>query len=332
MEGLVVSDAMRLKFLQCLVAVVEAGSASGAAQALGVGQPSVTRQLQALERIVGEPLFERAKRPWRLTPAGERTLRVARATLRTVDSVSAGFETLVHGPASDALQIGLAQTASMLLGFPLARAALRHHDVDQQVEFQSADSQALLEHLLDGVLDLAWVDASVLGRYPGLGVGPMYSFPIQIWVRTGHLLLDGRAPIALKEMFQFPMVAPYPPSDADTILRQVLPDGAGVTDSLTLISEDVPALARLTAETDAVLITIAPLVAEWVRAGALHTVPLDYPLAFASRIQLAVTPHRALSAAVLGWVQACVHDTLLAAGASTLIDDGADRLVVGGLD
>jgi DNA-binding transcriptional LysR family regulator len=287
---------MRIKLLQCLVAVAEDGSASGAAQALGISQPAVTRQLQTLERIVGEPLFERANRPWRLTPAGERTVRVARATLRTVESVTTGFETMSRGPVSGALQIGLAQTAGMLLGVPLLRAALRHHDVDQQVEFQHADSRVLLEHLLDGALDLAWVDDSVLARSPGLGVRPI------------------------------PMVAPCPPADAESILGQALPDGAAVTDSLTLISEDVLALAQLASETDAVLITVPPLVAPWVRAGILHPVPLDHALAFASRVRLAVSPHRALPAAVLGWVRSSADEALVAAGARVLPAGGQDSL------
>lgn len=324
---------MRITLLRCLVAVAESGSASGAAAALGVSQPTVTRQLQILESLVGEPLFERTKRPWVLTAAGERTVRMARATIRTVDAVGSGLETVLRGPARDVLHVGLAQTAGMLLGVPLARSALRNRAPDRQVEFRHADSKVLIGEVLDGVLDLALVDSSELTRHPELGVGPTYSFAIQVWVRAGHPLVVGpEESISLSAVFSYPMVAPYPPADADVVLRQVLPHGAGVTDSLAVISEDVPALARLAIESDCVLITAEPLVAEWVRTGALQAVRLDTPFSFSSRIRLAVSPVRDVPASVLGWVRTCVDEALVELGAVVSDVDGAGRLLLGEMD
>ena len=56
--------------VEMFVAVVEAGSLSGAAQRLSRSQPTVSRQLAALEARLGARLLERTTRKIRLTAAG----------------------------------------------------------------------------------------------------------------------------------------------------------------------------------------------------------------------------------------------------------------------
>jgi molybdenum-dependent DNA-binding transcriptional regulator ModE len=53
-----------------LLAVAEEGSLSAAANALGVTQPTMTRQIAALEDALGVTLFERTGRSVSLTQAG----------------------------------------------------------------------------------------------------------------------------------------------------------------------------------------------------------------------------------------------------------------------
>ncbi|MDZ4123041.1 MAG: LysR family transcriptional regulator, partial [Hydrogenophaga sp.] len=50
------------RLLQLLVAVVEAGSITGAAQSLGVTQSAVSHQLDKLRRITGDALFVKSGR------------------------------------------------------------------------------------------------------------------------------------------------------------------------------------------------------------------------------------------------------------------------------
>lgn len=78
-----------------------------AASRLGISQPSLTRQIQVLEKIVGAPLLERTQRAVSLTPAGmafaerarvtlqhhERSLETARnVSTRPSESLAIGFE------------------------------------------------------------------------------------------------------------------------------------------------------------------------------------------------------------------------------------------------
>ena len=86
--------------LQLFLAVVDAGSLSGAARVLRVTQPTVSRRLAALEAEVGEPLFARAVDGTSLTSFGERMLDPARRmadAAREVDLVASGADALPRG-------------------------------------------------------------------------------------------------------------------------------------------------------------------------------------------------------------------------------------------
>ncbi|MER8183883.1 LysR family transcriptional regulator [Kitasatospora sp. NPDC094015] len=87
-----------LRQLEYLVAVVDTGSFTRAAERLHVTQPALSHQIRALERSVGGPLLERLPRAVRLTPTGRATLPHARAALadaerlRTAAARAAGLE------------------------------------------------------------------------------------------------------------------------------------------------------------------------------------------------------------------------------------------------
>ncbi|MEU6346526.1 LysR family transcriptional regulator [Streptomyces sp. NPDC046977] len=70
-----------LRQLEYLVAIVDEGSFTRAAESLNVTQPGLSQQFLALEREVGGPLLERLPRGVRLTLAGRSMLPHARAAL-----------------------------------------------------------------------------------------------------------------------------------------------------------------------------------------------------------------------------------------------------------
>jgi DNA-binding transcriptional LysR family regulator len=78
------------------LAVMDAGSLSGAARALGIAQPTVGRQIEALEGALGgEPLFTRS-------PGGLRPTRAARALAPHAQAMAAAAETLMRTAHGDA--------------------------------------------------------------------------------------------------------------------------------------------------------------------------------------------------------------------------------------
>ena len=78
------------------LAVMEAGSLSGAARTLGITQPTVGRQIAALEaQLGGEPLFTRS-------PGGLNPTRAARALAPHAQAMAAAAATLTRTAAGDA--------------------------------------------------------------------------------------------------------------------------------------------------------------------------------------------------------------------------------------
>lgn len=64
--------------VRAFLAVVDAGSLSGATRLLATSQPTLSRQIAELERSIGVSLFERIARGLRLTAAGEALVPAAR--------------------------------------------------------------------------------------------------------------------------------------------------------------------------------------------------------------------------------------------------------------
>src|SRR3954453_13227698 len=63
-----------LTAIEAFVRVARLGSLKAAAEALSLSSPALTRRIQALERFVGHPLFERRHQGVSLNPDGERLL------------------------------------------------------------------------------------------------------------------------------------------------------------------------------------------------------------------------------------------------------------------
>ncbi|MBX6391321.1 MAG: LysR family transcriptional regulator, partial [Frankia sp.] len=77
--------------LRVLVEVARQGSFSGAAEALSMTQPAVSRQVAGLERRTGAALFVRRSRGVSLTAAGELAVGQAREVLARLDALEASL-------------------------------------------------------------------------------------------------------------------------------------------------------------------------------------------------------------------------------------------------
>src|SRR5262245_11569011 len=78
---------MEMHQLRYFVAVARTGSFSRAAEHCHVSQPSLSQQIQKLERSVGQRLFDRLGRRAALTDAGRLLLDRAQGILESVDDV-----------------------------------------------------------------------------------------------------------------------------------------------------------------------------------------------------------------------------------------------------
>lgn len=79
----------RIELMQTLVRIVEAGSLSAAAAQLNTTQPTVSRRLQTLERMLGAKLLQRSTHAMQLTEEGQRCFAHAKELLQNWDAFEA---------------------------------------------------------------------------------------------------------------------------------------------------------------------------------------------------------------------------------------------------
>lgn len=108
------SDDLDWNRLRVFLAAAEHGSLSGAARALGLTQPTVGRQVDALERALGLTLIERVGRGIELTPAGKEVRAEAQHMKASADRLgliaearSATLEGTVRVTASEVVAVYL---------------------------------------------------------------------------------------------------------------------------------------------------------------------------------------------------------------------------------
>ena len=78
---------LELRHLRCLVAIVDAGTFTDAAIELGISQAAVSRNLIALEQVLGVRLLHRTSRTVTPTTAGVHALAQARQVLAAADNL-----------------------------------------------------------------------------------------------------------------------------------------------------------------------------------------------------------------------------------------------------
>ncbi|WP_329497439.1 LysR family transcriptional regulator [Kitasatospora herbaricolor] len=105
--------------LRTFCAVVRSGSFTAAARRLGYSQSSVTARMRALERQIGEPVFERLPAGVRLTPAGATLRGYAQQLLGLVDEM----EEALRGPAAAPPRLTLGLTPALAHAELVARTA-----------------------------------------------------------------------------------------------------------------------------------------------------------------------------------------------------------------
>jgi len=145
---------MTLRQLEYLIAVIEDGSFTRAAERLRVSQPALSHQIRALERSVGGALLERPPRPVRPTALGRELLPHAIATVHAAQAATDAAR------AVDALEAGELRVAtlySIALGLvvPAIHAwRLAHPRVHVEL-FEFTNVPMLAAQMADGVADLA---------------------------------------------------------------------------------------------------------------------------------------------------------------------------------
>ncbi|RKN45493.1 LysR family transcriptional regulator [Micromonospora endolithica] len=162
---------MQLHQLRYFVAVAEVRHFTQAADIVGITQPSLSKQIHALETDLGAPLFERVRGNISLTAAGEVLLPLATRILADVDTATREVQELV-GLRRGRVRLGATPSLATSLAPPVLR---RFRDAHPTVDLKVTEggSQDLVRDLLRGDLDLALIIMPGQGADPGLRADPI---------------------------------------------------------------------------------------------------------------------------------------------------------------
>jgi DNA-binding transcriptional LysR family regulator len=153
---------LELRHLRCLVAIMDAGTFTDAAIELGLSQAAVSRNLLALERILGVRLLHRTSRSITPTTAGVHALAQARQVLAAADNLVAEATT-----GHTRLRIGHAWAA---MGRHTREFQRRWAVLHADVELQLIRTNSATGGLAEGLCDLAVLRTPVDGKQFGTAV------------------------------------------------------------------------------------------------------------------------------------------------------------------
>ena len=126
-----------------------------AADACSISQPALSLQIKELEGMFDAPLVERGARDVRLTQIGEDLLEKARHILLAVEELD-DLVRASKGPLAGRLRLGVIPTIAPYY-LPKLIAGLSGRFPELELTLREAVTQALIEDLEDGSIDLAVV-------------------------------------------------------------------------------------------------------------------------------------------------------------------------------
>ncbi len=179
---------MELRHLRYFIAVAEELHFGRAAQVLGISQPPLSQQIQALEQEVGARLFERTNRRVELSEAGRLFLHEARLVLAQVDKAADVARRAQLGELGE-LKIGFTSSAPFNSSIPQAIFAFRQAFPAVHLNLQEMSSTEVAESLVDESIQVGLMRPLPLPD--SLSVIELMREPLVAVLNAGHPLVEG---------------------------------------------------------------------------------------------------------------------------------------------
>ena len=155
---------MEIRVLKYFLTVAEIGNITKAANSMHLTQPTLSRQLQDLERELGQKLFARGSKSVTLTPEGMVLRRRAQEIMELVEKTENEFFSIKDDVSGD-IFIGAGETKTIKLIADVMKTLQKKY---QKIKFHivSGDSEDLSEKLDKGILDFCiFIEPFVPDKY-----------------------------------------------------------------------------------------------------------------------------------------------------------------------
>ncbi|OAI95076.1 LysR family transcriptional regulator [Pseudomonas putida] len=210
---------MELRHLRYFIAVAEELHFGRAAQALGISQPPLSQQIQALEQELGARLFERTNRRVALSEAGRLFLEEARQVLAQVDKAADVARRAQLGELGE-MKIGFTSSAPFNSSIPKAIYSFRQRFPAVHLNLKEMSSRDVADALLDESIEVGLMRPLTLPE--SLVATELFREPLVAVLNADHPLVEGSEQgLELKALANEPFVF-FPRSYGSGLHAQLL--------------------------------------------------------------------------------------------------------------
>lgn len=245
---------MELRQLESFVVVAEELNVGRAATRLHLTQPTLSRQIAALERDLGVELFARVKKRFVLTAAGQSFLTDAQELLQRAEVAVRDAQRVQRGELGT-LRLQFVQSATFE-ALPRLLGAFRDAYPEVVLELETMTTIEQTKALLDGRIDVGLFRP--LRQLPGLDTRVISRDPLVVALPAKHRLAR-RKRVALADLAEDSFVLytrASGPSVHDAIVGRC--QDAGFTPRIVQQGADVQTIVSLVAAGLGVSLLIAP--------------------------------------------------------------------------
>lgn len=194
---------MELRHLRYFVAVAETLHFGRAAERLGISQPPLSQQIQALEAELDARLFERSNRRVELTEAGRLFLAEARQILAQVERATDTARRAQRGELG-LLKIGFTASAPFTSTLPRSILAFRQAFPGVQLDLLEDNSRGVVAALLRQRVQVGLIRPLELPD--SLHAELLFDEPLIAVLPSDHPLAGAAGPLSLAQLRDQPFV------------------------------------------------------------------------------------------------------------------------------
>lgn len=263
-----------------------------AAEALGIGQPALTRSIQALESQIGVTLFHRNPRGVTLTRSGERLAAHAARVLAVADRMTDEI-TLLKNPDLGEVRLGASPFTALDIVPEILEGVLRTYP-KLRIKVLSGIGPMLERMLERGEIDFFLSSAQRLAHVDHHEVRTLGAVKVAAFARAEHPLARASAQ-PMRDWLEYPIASVDMPPPVEAAFTRTF--GLEGTEKLpcNIVSDMLSVLRELVLASDTILLAPDAAMRADIESGRIvHLAATDWPQ-IAARSSMIIPRDRALS-------------------------------------
>ncbi len=252
-----------------VLAVVQHGSFTQAAEKVGMTQSGITKSVADLERELGYSLFHRTARGTILTERGREFAERASRLLDDARILLTGESE--KDPYAKTLRIGVCPASvEYLLADTLVQLLRRHPSI--RFEINSSSVERVIELLRNGAIDVAVGFEDAFAEWNDVKLTPIAALNVVLFARKGHPITK-KAKVTKSDLSKLEFVSPTDSRPYGKIIRDIFEDEGLSWQRHIHVIDYFAIVKRIVAKSDAIGATTADYARTAAFKSAFERVP-----------------------------------------------------------